>query len=259
MSNAQPDVAPTLSKAWWIVAIGAVIAVVLGMIVVLLPGGDPAATPTTTSSSATAATPAPTAVEATPADRSRPAGASVCGLPAGSQAQPTSGPGGEWRDVGSLVAAPQDRKRFGPGRVSATGATTCFAHSPTGAMYAAAAFTAGASDDRLGPEQARAMVLEGPGKQKFIDTMHEPGSGSSDIGHGTVSGYRNLSYAPDQARVSITVTFPDNVFASLTVDLSWRHGDWKVNTLPDGNLPSGEIQVLTTLDGFTPWIPAQGD
>ncbi|MDE9366563.1 hypothetical protein PZ938_13200 [Luteipulveratus sp. YIM 133132] len=261
MSNSEPDVAPALSRRWWIVAVGALAAAVIGIVVVVLPGGGSttvAGAPTGSAPSATAPAPSPPATSAGgPAPSSS---ASFCGLPAGSQVQPQAGPGGDWKDVGTLVAAPQDARRFGPGRIGTGSSTTCFAHSPTGALFAGAAFMAGASDDRTGADQARAMLLDGPGKQKFIDTMHEPGSSSgSDIGHGNVSGFRILSYSKDQARVSVSVSFPDNVFAALTVDLAWRHGDWKVTTLPDGSLPGGEVQVITSLDGFTPWIPTQGD
>src|SRR4051794_28153543 len=73
-----------------------------------------------------------------PATSTDPA-ASVCGLPPGSQEIPQTPPEANWELVGK-IAAPKSRT-VGPG-VDTAKRRMCFAHSPTGALFAAANFVA---------------------------------------------------------------------------------------------------------------------
>ncbi len=66
-----------------------------------------------------------------------------CSLSAGSQAVPVTAPVSGWALVGS-TAAPTARSTVGPQK-SIDGLRVCFAHSPTGALFAAASFWAEAT------------------------------------------------------------------------------------------------------------------
>jgi hypothetical protein len=61
--------------------------------------------------------------------------ASVCGLPADGQQIPAIAPETRWELVGT-IAAPTDPKTIGPG-IHQGKRRLCFAHSPTGALFAA--------------------------------------------------------------------------------------------------------------------------
>src|SRR4051795_11509350 len=86
-------------------------------------------------------TPPQSSNDGKPAASADPA-ASVCGLAPGSQEIPQTPPEAKWELVGK-VAAPT-AAAVGPGRKEGK-LRTCYAHSPTGALFAAANFIAVAS------------------------------------------------------------------------------------------------------------------
>ena len=63
-----------------------------------------------------------------------------CHLPAGNQTVPVTAPSSSWTLVGAM-AAPNAPGSFGPQKVQ-NGLRVCFAHNPTGALYALASFFA---------------------------------------------------------------------------------------------------------------------
>src|SRR4051812_21106495 len=73
-----------------------------------------------------------------PAASTGPAGAepSICGLPASDDTALGTAPDSTWELVGTM-AVPSAPTLHGPGSVDTTGFRSCFAHSPTGALYAA--------------------------------------------------------------------------------------------------------------------------
>src|SRR4051794_35844273 len=87
------------------------------------------------------------------------ANASVCGLPAGNQHVPAVGPQTRWELVGT-IAAPTDPNTIGPG-IQEVKRRLCFAHSPTGALFAAVNFMAVAGGSPNNTALLRELTAEG--------------------------------------------------------------------------------------------------
>src|SRR4051794_10440252 len=102
---------------------------------------------------------------ATPARQD--ANASICGLPAGNQHVPAVGPQTRWELVGT-IAAPTDPNTIGPG-IHEGKRRLCFAHSPTGALFAAVNFVATTQAANGSPEIVRELTAEGDVRDKSID------------------------------------------------------------------------------------------
>ena len=134
------------TKPGFIIAAALVVALIAAAVVIfLLPNGQgnaqPAPAPAESGSSVTAS---PSASAA--------AGQSICGLPASSETAVGAAPKTKWELVGTM-AAPTDPK-IGPGKTDDQGIRSCFAHTTTGALYAAVNIWALGSD----PSKERAIA-----------------------------------------------------------------------------------------------------
>lgn len=149
----------------------------------------------------------------------------------------------------------------GPCTADSAGAFHGFAHSMTGALYAAQWY-AGAlevSGTVPGAEaRIKSSVADLPGRENMIALAQAvaagtgPMPGERDINTQT-AGYQIHSYTPENARIFLAVANGRglsgiNVFQ---VSLSWADGDWKlVPTLSGGLYERAPGQ---TLEGFVPW------
>src|SRR3954471_13508747 len=97
--------------------------------------------------------------------------ASVCGLPAGSQQVPVVPPEAQWELVGSIAAPPEPKT--GPG-IKDDKRRLCFAHSPTGALFAAVNFVAIASRSPNDTALLRELTAEGSARDKLLRQGSEP-------------------------------------------------------------------------------------
>ncbi len=176
---------------------------------------------------------------------------SGCSLAAGSQAVPTAAPVSGWALVGSM-AAPSAPSRFGPQR-SRDGVWVCFAHSPTGALFAAASFWAEATAvpqtvlyGRLAADTAaRAVaVAQAQGStQRLQDIDGDPGTVS-------IAGFAYTAYTPAEADVSIVLAGPGGELVSLPCSMLWQDGDWRLVIPPSQQLASAAV---TSMDDFVSW------
>ncbi|MFD5555400.1 hypothetical protein ACFWIA_16370 [Streptomyces sp. NPDC127068] len=130
----------------------------------------------------------------------------------------------------------------------------CFARTPMGAVLAAHSIA-----DKFGAagwrEVAERQVLPGPGRDAFItDRAKEEDDTGSEQPSGVVyAGFTVLSYDQKQATVMVLAGVPENErYASLSVNLRWHEGDWKVVPDPDGTLYGGGSRTDGT-DGFVTW------
>jgi hypothetical protein len=189
----------------------------------------------------TAATPTPT----TPATTTAAGSDSVCGLPAGTGSILTTAPNGtEWKLVGSM-AAPFD-VAVGPGAAS-SGIHTCFAHSATGALYAAVNLIADLSApdaNTLAIVKARTAKGTGYDAAVALTQGNDPmpgGTGGSPIYQ--VAGFRYLDYTDNRATLEVIVRLTNGSaagsVASVPVTMAWQDGDWKRVVQPDGTIPEG--------------------
>ncbi|PPK91941.1 hypothetical protein CLV92_11922 [Kineococcus xinjiangensis] len=191
-------------------------------------------------------TPAPSASSSAPAST----GDSVCGLPAGEQTVPTTAPSSQWELVGA-VAAPTAPEQHGPGQVdSTTGWRSCYAHSPTGALYAAANVLASTSSPQLVQELVEDGTVPGPGRDALAQLL----AGGIPPNSGTVqlAGYTFLNYSDDVATIDMAVRASSGGTGHVPFTLQWVEGDWKLLLPPDGNLAAG-AGPLPDFAGYTAW------
>lgn len=178
---------------------------------------------------------------------------SICGLPGFQKSGTlTQAPNSKWELVGT-VAAPTDPKGSGPGNVESSGFRSCYAHTPTGAVYAAANIIAMGSDSTLRHEVSDKLVVPGPGRDAAL------AAGSSSTSDTTVryqiAGFRLLSYDGAQAKVDIAVNSATGQLVSFVENLKWSDGDWKVALDNSGNMPIPP-SPLQSLGGYIPWSGA---
>lgn len=230
------DQNPLTKPKFIISAVVVAIIVALGIILALLPkgGGNPATGPSN-SGSATAST-QPTAAAA----------ASICGLPSGDQAKPATTPTDtKWELVGK-VAAPTSPTQFGPGKTEANGLRSCFAHSPTGALYAASnvAVLSATGKARLVYEQ---LAVPSPERDALLN-QPEPQETSAVTAQ--IAGFQIRSYDADRAVIVIAAKGSNGALVSVPVPLQWHGGDWKVVVPATGSTGGGQISDLS---GYIPW------
>jgi len=199
------------------------------------------ATPATGNATPVGPPAAPTGPQVVPAPL-RPS--SSCGLPAGGQQIPTAAPAGSWQIVAG-IAVPISPV-FGPARLVG-GIGTCYARSPTGALFAmmdTLALTEAPSDQI----SATAVVTRRGSRTgqyaQALTAAKTQDSGGSGVGSRmpsdasttpkvTLLGFRFVDYTPDRATIAVAVGVGDPARsgsyqpAMLTAVLAWEGGDWK--------------------------------
>ncbi|WP_392342544.1 hypothetical protein ACQ86L_0120 (plasmid) [Leifsonia sp. P73] len=245
MSDNQPSESNPFTTRRFILAaviVGVVLLCAVVLVVSSVIGGQ--AKPSANSSGAPTSTPTQTSVSA--ADRS------TCGLPGFEKSGTlTQAPNSKWQLVGT-VAAPTDPKGSGPGNVESSGFRSCYAHTPTGALYAAANMLAVVSDRSLVHEVADKLTMPGPGRDALLK---QSASTSGTTVRYQIAGFKLDSYSGDQATVDIAVNLSTGELVSFPFALQWDDGDWKVKTTDDGGftLPPAQLQ---SLGGYIPWSGA---
>jgi hypothetical protein len=235
--NAQPN-SPFTSRGFITAAIIVgviVLAAVIVLVTTLTSPHDPIAQPTST----------PSSPVASGTDKS------VCGLPGfETQSSLTDAPKTKWELVGT-VAAPTDPKGAGPGKVESDGFRSCFAHTATGALYAAVNFLALGTDGTLRPRLTE-LVANGPGKDAIANSN---AAGSSSSARAQVAGFKIDTYDSKSATVDLVLNYSTGSLVSLPVKLVWEDGDWKLVLTDTGELPLKPAQ-LQSLGGYIPWAGA---
>lgn len=178
---------------------------------------------------------------------------SSCGMPAGDQRVPLASPKVDrWERIGAYVAPVAHG--IGPGLVRGH-VRECWAHSPTGAVYAAYSFFAVASayNDTAAMREltavgrARDAALRAGSPASDPDTLMEP------------VGFRVTDYAPHDATVvvgysvmskpiAVDAGMTDPSLVALTYPMRWERGDWKLVVLPGDN--SIQAERLDSIAGL---------
>jgi hypothetical protein len=235
------------TKPGFIIAAALVVALIAAAVVIfLLPKGQDTAQPAPgTAASAYPATASPSATAG--------AGKSVCGLPSSTETALGAAPKSKWELVGK-IAAPTDPKTFGPGMTDKDGFRSCFAKSPTGALYAATNILAmGSSGDPvLNRKATDQLLMPGPGRD-----IARADSSSKSTSNSTVQfrGFVIKSYSPSAANVDIAFQTDKGLLGHAVLPLQWADGDWKLAIADSGQLIN-EIAQLRDLSGFIPWSGA---
>ena len=237
-------------------ASGALVALVVVLAAVLaLSGGkdDPAPSGT----APVASTPARAPAEATQAPESPkdPKSDSVCGLPAGSQDVPTKAPPTKWKLVGK-IAAPTSPDTTGPGTIADSGLRSCYAHSPTGALYAGANLFVMLATPSLRTPALNELTEPSAAQRKALGDSQPADAPEA---RSQIAGYTLQSYDSSTAVVDLAVRINTTTSSGAAVEglirlpvrLVWSDGDWKYAATPGGSFAEG--QRLENLSGLTPW------
>lgn len=207
----------------------------------------------TPTASVPASAPAPASVGASagPADDSA---GSVCGMPAGSQALPAGPLGAQRIDISPGLSVP-DVEGVGPGASDPdTGITSCFAHSPRGAVVAAANFIKWLSSKRSWPETVVALTEDGDDQQRMVESITASWDGST-VSAVRVHGYRAVVRSADEVVVTLVVSIESDPSALVTWPLVmvWSEGDWKVRLPADDVWATQVLETDLVSAGFSQW------
>jgi hypothetical protein len=188
--------------------------------------------------------PAPAQPSISPRDVTTAAAANpgACTLTGGSRSIPSaSRPAGtHWASVGSMQA-PQAPDLYGPQRRSGL-FDMCFAHSPAGALLAAANLWA--ESTAAPPNEVFQRLAVGAPRDLGSNARLDNG------GSVQLAGYRYDSYSPSQAQISVVLKGPEGKLAAVVTTMTWAGGDWKYVFPPNGTPP---VQVISDLTGYVPW------
>ncbi|NUU31807.1 hypothetical protein [Arthrobacter sp. C9C5] len=246
-TESTPESSP-FTKPGFIIAAALVVALLAATVVIfLLPKGDTTAQPAPASPEGSAS-----ATPSAPADA---AGKSVCGLPSSNDTALGTAPTSKWELVGKM-AVPTDPKTFGPGTTDPDGFRSCFAHSPTGALYAATNILGLGSSGNpvLNRKATEHLLMPGPGRDI---AMEDAAKASPSTSNSTVQfrGFVIKSYTPASASVDVAFQSDKGVLAHAVLPLQWADGDWKLSIADAGQLIN-EISQLRDLSGFIAWSGA---
>lgn len=233
------------TKPGFIISAALVVALFAAVVVIFfLPKADSTAQPAPASSASGASS--------APSKSADAAGKSVCGLSSSTETALGAAPQSKWELVGKM-AAPTDPKTFGPGVTDGDGFRSCFANSPTGALYAAANMIAlGSSGTQDELKLAEKILVPGPGRDAAIKAAKTRTSTAASSETAQVSGFLLKSYSPAEADVDLAIKLPNGALAHSVLSLRWIAGDWKVKASDDGQVFNGVAQ-LSDLSGFILW------
>ncbi|MDI2035918.1 hypothetical protein [Paenarthrobacter nitroguajacolicus] len=229
------------TKPGFIIAAALVVALVAAAVVIfLLPKGQEDAQPAPTASS-NSATDSPSASTAS--------AKSVCGLPASQETALGTAPKSKW-ELDGTMAVPTDPSKVGPGTVGKDGLRSCFAQSPTGALYATANIWA-ASFNGYAKQVYLELAADSPARDKAVKAINE----GKDVGGGSspkvqIAGFIIHSYSPTAAVVELAFKTEDGGYGALSTSLLWEAGDWKLDMPAAGG---GTIRQISDLSSFIPW------
>ncbi len=179
---------------------------------------------------------------------------SVCGLPdeelSGTVAE---APATQWSLVGTIAAPAVEGQ--GPGRIEDDGFRSCFAHTPTGAVVAAANLAAMGSYAPLRPRFNREAIAPGPGRDAVL-AKPLPQGGTDGV-RLQLAGFRLLRYTGAQADLDLALLASTGQLFGATLFLEWAEGDWKARMGDDGSDLSS-ISPISSLAGYVAWSAENG-
>jgi hypothetical protein len=177
------------------------------------------------------------------------AGKSVCGLPDSKETALGTAPESKWELLGTM-AVPSDPSTVGPGTVGTDGLRSCFAQSPTGALYATANIWA-SSFNGYAKQLYLELAADSPSRDKAVQAIKE----GKNVGGGTspdvqIAGFIIHSYTPEAAVVELAIKSSDGGYGALSTSLLWEDGDWKLDIPAAGG---GTVRQISDLSSFIPW------
>ncbi|WP_433013198.1 hypothetical protein [Kribbella sp. CA-294648] len=177
--------------------------------------------------------------------------ANRCGLSDGEQAIPSGkAPGVDGWEVSRRVVVPRSAA-YGPGKTDGDGFRRCFAHSPTGAVYAAYNVIAALADQTKAVATARKLMLPGRDTDTLIEQLAaESGDAASEPTQ--LAGYRVVDASRDRVTIMLALAV-ESQYMSATITLAWYAGDWRLVPPPSGSPVGAPYSQHRDLDGFVAW------
>lgn len=194
------------------------------------------------------ATPVDNPAQSNNVDHQRSTGS--CNLPPGDQTVPASAPPVDSWEVNRRVVVPRSSK-FGPATTDSDGFRHCFAHSPTGALYAAYNAIAAIADQTKQIPTVKKLMLPGPDTNALLHevTTEDPSSDSSTV---QLVGYRIVDASPDRATVMLAMPV-ESVYMSASLTLVWSQGDWRLQPPQPGEAVGAPFAQHRDLSDFVKW------
>lgn len=234
---------------WWFIAAGFVLLVIIGLVVALfLPRQTRETAPATTTESASAGDRAPSSAPVAGGTGEPPG--DTCNVPVKDTSIPTEGPKAEWVPDGYVLVPTS--KTYGP--VANGSKWGCFAHSPAGALFAAANFIDGVSGGDYAAF-AKEAAVDNTARDAWIagedPDLHTQTGG--DVAQ--FSGFQFIGTDEDAVTVRISAQQGSTVGA-WTVALVWDTSaqNWKAD-LGTSDLTVAEV---TNPQAFTTWSMDDG-
>lgn len=263
MVDPYPQPRPGPSRAWWIVLAALVAALLVGAGVLIGnhagAKNSPAAPPTAGSNGATSTPTTAATTSTTPGDDGCPT------FPHSPTNVPITAPAATWIQRGFVtlpvsVDSPSGDSVNGPAVVTASKPLACFAHTPTGALFAAAASAADALNPAVLLDWAKHRVT-GPGQAAAIQAASQVSTTATSDGRSIqVVGFRMVDCSrPDRCVIDLasTVTLSDGAQATGagTAVMVWSNGDWLYfqDLTPDQPRPINGNDLPG--EGFIRWSP----
>ncbi|WP_020390655.1 hypothetical protein [Kribbella catacumbae] len=177
--------------------------------------------------------------------------ANRCGLLAGDQTIPSSqAPAADGWEVSRRVVVPRS-SAYGPAKTDPDGFRRCFAHSPTGAVYAAYNVIAALADQTKSVPTAGKLMLPGRDTDALLKQLKaEPADADSEPTQ--LAGYRVVDASRDRATIMLALPVQTE-YVSATITLTWYAGDWRLVPPVNGNPVGAPYSQHRDLDGFVAW------
>lgn len=228
--------------------------VILGLVITLVNvlGGGASTPPSSASTVSPSASSTPSSPASTSATSSADTDASVCGL---TDVQLTgtvaTAPQATWALVGT-TAAPSISGQ-GPGKIDSDGYRSCYAHTPVGALTAAANYAAVGSNPPMREKFIQQATAPGPGRDALL---RQPAVGqNSQSVRIQIAGFRMLRYTGTEADVDLAIRSSNGGLGGAVMYLQWSEGDWKIRVGQDGSDLTSVTQ-LPSLNGYVLWAGA---
>jgi hypothetical protein len=212
------------------------------------PTGQPA-TPAAETGSATTGSNV-TGSNATGSGGNEQSAGSGCALLPGDETIPTKPPSVDAWEVSRRVVVPRSNS-YGPAKADPDGFRHCFAHSPTGAVYAAYNAVAALADQRQAIPTVQKLMLPGPATEALVRELRkeEPSTNSAAT---QLAGYRVLDANHDRATIMLALPV-ESAYMSITLTLAWHHNDWHVQPPPPGEPVGSPFAQHRDLSDFVAW------
>jgi hypothetical protein len=153
-------------------------------------------------------------------------------------------------DVSRRVVVPRSAA-YGPAKVDPDGFRRCFAHSPTGAVFAAYSAVAAIADQRKAVATVTKLMLPGPDADALLGELRKE-TPTNNTAPTQIAGYRVIDASRDRATVTLAMPV-ETAFMSATFTLVWLDGDWRLVPPVPGEPVGAPFAQQRDLAGFVPW------